>query len=891
MQLNYETEDNPPAKLQSRPSTVSTDKIRPLAQADKSSGWNCIHELVEAQVERTPHAIAAIHAGQTLSYAELNIRANQLAGFLLELGPKPETRIGIALRPSLNLPVALLGVLKAGCACLPLDLNYPKERLELMLEDAQPAAVLTEARLAPTLSFAKTKLVCLDAQAADVFRGGQAKSRNSTTAESAAYVIYTSGSTGKPRGVVLPHRGLANHNQSAVALYDLTPRDRVLQFSSISFDIAIEEIFPALMCGAAIVLKTDSFSLQASEFLQWIDQNQVSVLDLPTAFWHELVHQLEASKSVALPNSLRLVILGGEKASTKAYRVWEKFAGTRVRLINTYGPTEASVIVTAFEPARFPDVALGDSLPLGHPVANAQIHILDEDLKPVSPGVAGELYIGGPPLAHGYLNEPEQTAQKFIADPFNPGSSARLYKTGDQARCTADGMIEFLGRVDFQVKIRGFRVELGEIEAALHHYPGLAESVVLSHENGNGDKSLVAYVVWSKGEAQASASQLGDFLKQRLPEYMVPVAFFPLERLPLTVNGKVDRRALPKPEVTTISTPASALPEDELQAQLIGIWQSVLGRKPIGIQDNFFEMGGHSLLAARLMHRTGEVLGTTLPLAVLFQAPTIEKLSAALQQSGFSQHWSSLVPIQTSGLKPAFFCVHGVGGNVLNLRQLARHMNPDYPLYGLQAQGLDGKRPCLGSLEEMAAHYIKEIRTIQPQGPYFLGGYSLGGLIAYEMAQQLSAGGEEAALVALLDTYPGSAKPTSHSLLHLLRSPHRLFTEVPYAAVDSLRRRIKRGRVAPALKNVFHQNAAAGDRYRLQPYGGTVALFRAADKSWRTSGDPYALWTSLAARLEIHEIPGDHRGILYEPQVEHLAERLKTRMDQIRANCELQTVS
>ncbi len=894
MNVNYETEDDLPRQLQSRPSRVHTDNVTLLPEGDGYRGHNCIHTLVEAQAARTPDGIAAIYPGQTLSYTQLNARANQLARFLLELGTKPESLIGIALGPSLDLLVALLGVLKAGCACLPLDLNYPKGRLELMLEDAQPAAVLTESQLAPALSSSKTKLICLDSQAEEVFRSEQTNLKCSITAESLAYVIYTSGSTGKPRGVLLPHSSLANHNQSAVDLYDLRPQDRVLQFSSISFDIAIEEVFPALMCGAGIVLKSDSFSLQANEFLRWIEQHQVSVLDLPTAFWHELVHQLEGSDNITLPNSLRLVILGGEKASTKAYRVWQKFAGSRVRLINTYGPTEASVIVTAFEPARFPEASLGDSLPLGHPVAGAQIHLLDPDLKPVPPGITGELYIGGPPLARGYLNHPAQTAEKFIADPFHQDSSARLYRTGDLARYTADGMLEFVGRADFQVKIRGFRVEPGEIEAALHHYPGIAEAIVQSHENGAGDKSLVAYLVWSAGQSPASGSELRNFLKQRLPEYMVPEAFLSVEKLPLTVNGKVDRRALSKPDFVPPSNPSSAqaaLPQSALHLQLIGIWQSVLGKKPIGIRDNFFEMGGHSLLAARLMHRTGQALGMTLPLAMLFQAPTIEKLAAALQQNGCSQYWSSLVPIQTSGVNPAFFCVHGVGGNVLNLRQLSRHMSPDYPLYGLQAQGLDGKRPCLGSLEEMAAHYLKEIRTIQPQGPYFLGGYSLGGLIAYEMAQQLSAKGEETALVALLDSYPGNVKTNSVPLLHLLRSPQRLFVDVPYAAVDSLRRRIKRGRVAPVLKDVFHRNAAAGDRYVLRPYGGTVALFRAADKSWRSSGDPYARWTSLAAKLEIHEIPGDHRGILYEPQVEHLAERLKARMDQIRANYELQTVS
>lgn len=858
----------------------SLTPISPLAER------SCIHELVERQAARTPDATAVIHSGRTLSYLQLNSRANQLARSLSQLGVKPRASVGIALRPSLNLPVALLAVLKAGGACLPLDLNYPRERIELMLEDAQPLAVLTEKRSMSALAFTKRHVICLDSEEAEVFRGEQTNLALSTTAESLAYVIYTSGSTGKPRGVLLPHRGLVNHNRAAISLFDLKPSDRVLQFSSISFDIAIEEIFPALMCGAGVVLKDDSFSLLAAEFLQWIEQQRITVLDLPTAFWHELVHQLEASEKIALPSSLRLVILGGEKASTKLYRAWEKIAGSRVRLINTYGPTEASVIVTAFEPARFPAVTLGDSLPLGYPVADAEIYLLDKDMKPVAPGTAGELHIGGAPLANGYLHHPDRTAEKFVTHPFSHDTQARLYKTGDLARYTPDGVLEFLGRADFQVKIRGFRVELGEIEAVLHQHPSVAEAVVLCHENENGDKNLVAYLVWSAGKAHASDSELSGFLKQRLPEYMIPAAFVAMERLPLTVNGKVDRKALTKPEFVAVSGSAAALPQDKLQAQLVGIWQTVLEKKPIGIHDNFFELGGHSLLAARLMHCVGQALGMTLPLAVLFQAPTIEKLAAVLQQDALSQHWLSLVPIQPSGFKPAFFCVHGVGGNVLNLRALARHMNPDYPLYGLQAQGLDGKRPCATSIEEMASHYIREIRTVQPEGPYFLGGYSLGGLIAYEMAQQLSAKGEEVAFVALLDTYPGGMKPVTHSIFKILLSPKRLLTEVPYAAVDSLRRRIKRGRVEPALKNVFQQNAAAGDRYVLRPYAGNVALFRAAEKSWRNHGDPYALWTSLAARLEIHEIPGDHRGILYEPQVENLARRLKSRIDEISAKYE-----
>jgi aspartate racemase len=855
-------------------------------RAEASSQLPCIHRLFEAQVERTPDATAVVHGGQTLTYAQLNRRANQLARFLLERGVQPESRIGVALQSSLNLPVALLGILKAGAACLPLDPNYPQDRLQLMIDDASPLAVLTEKVLAKAFVSTAARLVLLDDESGEIFRGPAGNLEGNQDAESLAYVIYTSGSTGRPRGVLLPHRGLANHNLASIGLYDLQPSDRVLQFSSISFDIAIEEIFPALLGGACVVLKTDSFSLLADEFLAWIRQQRITVLDLPTAFWHELVHQLEASSGTSLPESLRLVILGGEKASTKVYGAWSKFAKDRVRLINTYGPTEASVIVTAFEPARDPDAILGDSLPLGRPVANAEIYLLDESLKPVPAGEPGEVHIGGPPVARGYLNQPEQTGKKFIADPFKQDARARLYKTGDLARYGQDGNLEFLGRVDFQVKIRGFRVEPGEIEAVLHQYPGIAQSVVLSHESDGGDKNLVAYLVWSSGHAPAPGTEIAAFLKGRLPEYMVPAAFVAMDRLPLTPNGKVDRRALPKPEIQ-ITAPSLAIPEDRLQAQLVDIWQSVLGKRGIGINDNFFDLGGHSLLAARLMHRTGQILGSTLPLALLFQAPTIASLSALLRQNGWSQHFSSLVPIQPQGSRPPFFCVHGVGGNVLNLRHLASQMSPDYPLYGLQAQGLDGKRPCLQSLEEMATHYIKEIRTVQPEGPYFLGGYSLGGVIAYEMAQQLTAQGEETGLVVLLDSYPGKVKSMRQSFLRLLLSPQQLFFDMPYAAVDSMRRRIKRGKVAPGLKTVFHTNFAIADRYVLKPYAGRVALFRAAEKSWRTSSDPYALWSTLAPQLETHEIPGDHRGILYEPQVGHLARGLKARIDEVSSDYEL----
>lgn len=842
----------------------------------------CIHQLIEAQAERSPNAPAVICGSQILTYGELNARANQLARFLVGLGVRREDRVGIALSSSLILPVALMGVLKAGGACLPLDPNYPKHRLELMLEDAQPVVVITQQNLAPVLPAYAAKLVCLDIDDPKIFQGDSDNLNPSVDSDSVAYVIYTSGSTGKPRGVLLLHRGLANHHRAAVQLYDLGASDRILQFSSISFDIAIEEIFPALVCGASVVLKTESFSLQAQEFLPWIRKQQVTVLDLPTAYWHELIHQMEMTPGATLPEKLRLVILGGEKASTKTYRAWQKLAADRVRLINTYGPTEASVIVSAFEPARCPEVSLGDCLPIGRSVSNAELHVLDQDLKPVSIGESGELHIGGTPLARGYLNQASLTAQKFITDPFNANGTARLYKTGDMVRSLADGNLEFLGRIDYQVKIRGFRVEPGEIEALLNQHPGIRESVVVSHENGNGEKNLVAYVIGASDPLAVSSGELRAFLAKQLPEYMVPSIFVMLDRLPLSPNGKVDRRALPKPEGETMQQADFVAPSSDLEARLAAIWESVLGKKPIGIHDDFFEIGGHSLLAARVMHRLGQSLGRTLPLALLFESPTVQKLAAALLEEKWSHYWSSLVPIQPSGAMPPFFCVHGVGGNVLGFQQLGKLMGPSHPFYGLQAQGLDGSRGCIATIEEMATYYIREIRAVQPEGPYCLGGFSFGGLVAYEMAQQLRNGGEWVPLLALFDTYPGNLKPVAESMIKLLRAGS--LTEFARAISRSIQRRMNMWFLPRVLKRVFQSNMRAASLYKLQPYSGNVVLFRASENV-RGEDDPHAAWQELIpGGLKVEEIPGDHGGILVSPQVKMLADRLQAWVDNSISN-------
>jgi aspartate racemase len=698
-----------------------------------------------------------------------------------------------------------------------------------------------------------------------------------------AYVIYTSGSTGKPRGVLLPHAGLVNYNFNISRVYSMSPDDRVLQFCSVSFDIAVEELFIAWLNGATLVMKSEEMPLAVPDFLPWAERQGITVLDLPTAYWHEWMHQIpELSKPA--PECLRLVIVGGEKVSAKAYGAWVGAVGGRVRWVNTYGPTEASIAATVYEPE--PDRGpIPENIPIGRPVANVRVYLLDPQLTPVPIGVAGELHIGGIGVAQGYLNRPEMTADKFIADPFSSEPGARLYKTGDLARRLPSGEIEFVGRTDDQVKIRGFRVELGEVEVVLAKHPGVRETAVVAREDVVGDKRLIAYFV-AAPKSEITALELRHYLLQELPDYMVPSAFVAMPSMPLTPNGKIDRRGLPAPEAEASGESAPAT--DLLESQLVRIWEDVLGRKPIGIRDNFFELGGHSLLAARLMHRAGQTLGKTLPLAMLVQFPTVEQLATALRQDGWAHHWSSLVAIQPNGSEPPFFCIHGVGGNAIGFHELGCRMGPDYPFYGLQSQGLDGKRPCHTSIGDMAAHYIREIRSVQSQGPYFLGGFSFGGLVAYEMAQQLRAGGEEVGLLVLFDTYPGNLKAVGTSLISLLLHPtwQHWLHDLPRVAQKRIRRSLGNLRVPQALKDVRNSNTAAADAYELRPYLGRTALIRAAEKSLRSSDDPLAAWNGLITGLSIHEIPGDHYDMLVEPQVGVLAECLKACIETACADSE-----
>jgi len=851
---------------------AATAEANPTEPKTAYPSRKCVHELVADRAAHSPDALAVVHGERKLTFRELNERANQLAHYLRNKGVKKDVPVGICLKRSVELTVALLGVMKAGGACLPLDPDYPSERLAYMLEDSLAQVLLTQPGLQPQLENTKAEVVHFSSDWITLEGCSRENPLGPSDPESLAYVIYTSGSTGKPRGVMLPHRGLVNHHVAAIELYGLEPSDRTLQFSSLSFDIAIEEIFPTWIAGGTVVMRTEEMPLAGSGFLRWIRERGITVLDLPTAYWHELVRELTES-GASLPKSLRLLIVGGEKASASAFAAWVKCGGGRVRWVNTYGPTEASIIVTSYEPDASQPIP--ENLPIGRAIANTQLYILDEQLRSVPVGAPGELYISGPGVARGYLGRPEMTAEKFIVDPFSSDRGARLYKTGDLVRSMDDGNIEFLGRSDFQVKIRGFRVELGEIEAVLEKHPGVAQAVVLAHEV-NSEKRLAGYVIASR--PQPSSRELGQYLKERLPEYMVPADFVFLESMPLTPNGKVDRRALPRPEAKDVDRQEDFVaPRDEFESTMTRVWEQVLGKRPISVRDNFFEIGGHSLAAARLMGQVEKEFGKKLLLTDLLQAPTIEELVAMVRLDVPSAARSAVIALQPLGSKPPFFFVHGLGGSVLRFRDLARHMAPDQPFFGIQAQGLDGTQPCLQRVEDMADVYLEHLRAAQPEGPYFLGGYSFGGYVALEMARRLLAQGDEVRALVLLDTYAGESKSlvgrfltlsTGEKIAYLRKRAERYR--------KGIKRRIDFMFLPPAVKNVRRTLAAAENNYRLRAYPDRILLFRASEKGLRGLEDATGGWHKYAGGgLDLHEIDGDHGNILNEPNVRLLAAELR----------------
>jgi amino acid adenylation domain-containing protein len=578
----------------------------------------CLHQLFEAQVAQTPEAIAVVCGKQHLSYQELNKRANQLAHHLQSLGVGPEVLVGLCMERSLELVVGLLGILKAGGGYVPLDPTYPSERLAFMLADAQVAVLLTQSRLVEGLPVQEAQVVCLEADGAGLAQQSQENPVSGTTAANLAYVIYTSGSTGKPKGVQIPHGAVVNFLHAMRQHPGLTNQDTLLAVTTLSFDIAALELYLPLSVGARVVMVSREVAADGVQLLEELTTAGATVMQATPATWRLLLEAgWQGSKQLK-------ILCGGETLPREVANQLRERGGS---LWNLYGPTETTIWSTL---SRI-DSAPGP-VPIGRPIANTQIYILDRHLHPVPIGVAGELYIGGAGMARGYLNRPALTAEKFIPHPFSDEPGARLYKTGDLARYRPDGSIEYLGRLDQQVKVRGFRIELGEIEIALSHHPAVQQAVVLAREDTPSDKWLVAYIV--PCQPVPTVSELHNFLKTKLPEYMVPSAFVLLDALPLTPNGKVDHRALPMPDQTRSALEeAFVAPRTPVEEIVTGIWAEILGLERVGIHDNFFALGGHSLRATQVISRLRNLFQVEVSLRRLFDRPTIAELAAALEQA------------------------------------------------------------------------------------------------------------------------------------------------------------------------------------------------------------------------------------------------------------------
>jgi amino acid adenylation domain-containing protein len=590
-----------------------------------------VTRMFERQAELTPDAIAVAYEAEAISYSDLNARANRLAHHLKKLGAGAESLVGICLPRSPAMVTAVIAILKAGGAYVPLDPTYPKDRLAFMLSDSRADVLLTQATLANQFRDYKGKLVYLDASAEEIEAQVSANLDEAAKPADAAYVIYTSGSTGKPKGTLIEHRSLLNFTQAATLAYEISAADRVLQFASLSFDTSAEEIFPALTSGATLVLRTDSMLSSTEHFLQACSEFGITVLDLPTAYWHELTVDLVTDK-LSLPESIRLVILGGEKALPARLAAWRDHVPASVRLLNSYGPTETTIVATICD-LSVRDADAVSKAPIGRPIANAVLYVLDSNLQPVAVGLPGELYIGGAGVARGYLNQAELTSEKFIPNPFAAERAPRIYRTGDVVCYRPDGNLEFLGRIDNQVKIRGFRIELEEIERAIREHENVAEAIVLAAEDG-GDKKLVAYVVVARDGERATPGELRQFLSGKLPAYMMPASFTLIDAIPLMPNGKTDRRALLN--LAQFPDPSASEkfegPRSPLEESIAEVWAAVLKIEHPGIHENFFELGGHSLMAAKLISNLRRQLHVELNLIDVFQAPTIAKLAALIYE-------------------------------------------------------------------------------------------------------------------------------------------------------------------------------------------------------------------------------------------------------------------
>jgi len=825
-------------------------------------GW--VHERIDRQALQTPEAIALVGHELSITYRDLYIRSDRLAGYLRTCGVRQGTPVVVWVERGVTSIVALLAVLKSGATWIPLDSDCPPQRLNMILDDIGACAMIVDEEHESQLALIgnhDTTVIRLDHDFRAISQQPHPMLKIEVAPDQHAYLIYTSGTTGRPKGVPITHYSIAVHCQAVIERYGLGATDVVLQFAAHHVDTSLEQILPALMCGAKLVLR-EAEPWSPPDFCDLLTKHHISVADLPPAYLRELLQAWTDDPQNAPTVCPRLLIVGGEVLSPATVRLWQSGPFANARLLNAYGPTEATITCIVHEVER---EASGMTIPIGRPLPGGEVYLLDQDRHPVPEGVVGELYIGGIRLAPGYHDRPELSCERFVSAPFDMTRSGSiqgrvLYRTGDYARFIpgSNGLIAFHGRIDEQVKIRGFRIELGEIEATLRAF-GALEAVVVAGEDSYGDQMLVACVV--PGTTGLDHAALAKHMADHLPAVMWPTAYVLRDVLPLTSGGKLDRAAvLAAASNSQPLAPCCQPPRDAVERRLAHVWQKVLGCEINDIHADFFVSGGHSLMALRLLSAIEIEFGQKLRMNALLRAPTLAQQAQLLSKGASDATASPLVLLagQSSQGLPLFL-IHPVGGDVLCYVPLARALGAERPVYGLQSiilsEGLHAP-----DLKGMAQSYIALMREIQPEGPYQLAGWSLGGVIAYEMAQQLRASGLEVRLLALIDSY-------ATSLLAEMELHHAsvLNAQVTEESAQELM-------LEPLRSELEVANSHAVRGYEPQPYYGPLILFYASD--YRPD-DLTLGWGELAlGGLTTYALAGNHYSLMQPEQLGSLIAQL-----------------
>jgi amino acid adenylation domain-containing protein len=840
-----------------------------------------LHQLVEQQAARTPDATAVISGSQYLTYWQLNQRANQLAKRLRKLGVVPDSFVGICAERSLEMVVALLGSMKAGGAYVPLDPEYPQDRIYNMLQDCSPKAVLTQAHLLARVPSTSVPVICLDKDWAQIEREDGTNLEIAMTGKNLVYCIYTSGSTGRPKGVPNFHQSIVNRLLWGQDTYRLEPSDRVLQKTPFSFDVSVWEFFWPLITGAVLVMARPGGHKDPDYLVQLIQEEQITTVH----FVPSMLAIFLAADGVADCRSIRHVFAAGEALPFELqYRFFERLP---VALHNLYGPTETAVEVTYWQCRRD---YIRPIVPIGKPVANTQAYILDGHLQPVPIGIAGELHIGGVQVAQGYLNRPELTAEKFIHDPFCQEPDARLYKTGDLTRFLPDGNIEYIGRIDNQVKLRGFRIELGEIESVVCECPGVALAAVILREDIPGDKRLVGYLV-SKSDDDLSVQNIRAHLLQKLPEFMVPSRFVILDQMPMTTSGKVDRRALPKPQERRDPTRDNVGARNELESTILPIFAKTLGVQSLGVQDDFFELGGHSLLAAHLVSEIKRVSGRHIPLSAMHHASTVETLAQFIASGETIRVDSVAMPIQVGTQRTVpLFAIVIPGVETLGYAALARHLGAQQSFYKIQRKEcIPNAPPFLASeLDDLIQEYVSALRSIQSEGPYCFIAMCDDVAITQEIILRLERDGQEVGFFAILDTWvaqnvliPWKWRVNYYAtrLRQTAQLPISDWAKTARAVLSpkvTRSERVRKSSIRPTWRQIYWPDPG------FQPpiFHAPIVLFKRPKQPYYYIKDPFMGWglRSLGG-VEKHEMELDHENLLREPHIKAIGKILSVRLE------------